>query len=199
MDTPAEKSSPAGTILEAALHTLAEHKISGARLRQIARLAGMSQGNLHYYFPSKDELYQALLDHLLAIFVNERKAVLEDPSIPPQEKLHFFFDQQIELIRRRQEVAIFFDFWVQGTKDPEIRAKIQAMYARWRQDVRAVIDEGVQAGVFSGAQAAQVPALLASLMDGASLQFLADESAIDLRAYFEGAYGMVIWMLELRE
>ncbi len=60
-----EKNDPAETILEAALETIFVEKISGARLRQVARRAGMSQGNLHYYYPTKDELFQALLDHLL--------------------------------------------------------------------------------------------------------------------------------------
>jgi AcrR family transcriptional regulator len=192
-----DKSDPAEIILEGALETILVEKISGARLRQIARRARMSQGNLHYYYPSKDELYQALLNHLLESFVSERKPILADRSVPPQEKLRYFFDQQMQLIRRAKEVSIFFDFWVQGTKDAKIRRKIKGMYARWRQEILAVIEEGVDRGVFSGAIAAQAPALLASIMDGATLQYLMDDKALDLQAYFDTAYRMVIGMLAL--
>jgi TetR/AcrR family transcriptional regulator len=187
-----DKKDPADTILDAALETILSDKISGARLRQVARQAHMSQGNLHYYFPTKDELYESLLDHLLQTFVEERTVLLQDHAVQPRQKLRFFFDQQIELIRRAKEVVIFFDFWVQGTKDARIRKKIQAMYARWRDDIQAVIDEGVQAGDFSAAYAAHMPALLASIMDGASLQSLMDAPALDLSAYFDLAYHMVL-------
>ena len=190
-----EKNDPAETILEAALETILVEKISGARLRQVAKRAGMSQGNLHYYYPAKDDLFQSLLDHLLKTFVQERKSILADRSVQPEEKLRFFFDQQIELIRRVKEVVIFFDFWVQGTKDAKIRKKIQKMYARWREDIRAVIEEGVQKGVFSSAKTSQMPALLASVMDGASLQYLMDAGSLDLQAYFDTAYEMAAGML----
>ena len=158
----------------------------------------MSQGNLHYYYPAKDDLFQSLLDHLLKTFVQDRKTILADHSVQPEEKLRFFFNQQIELIQRAKEVVIFFDFWVQGTKDTKIRKKIQKMYARWREDILSVIDEGVQKGVFSGAKSSQMPALLASIMDGASLQYLMDAGALDLQAYFDTAYEMVMGILTPR-
>jgi AcrR family transcriptional regulator len=191
------KSDPSSIILDAALETIFTDKISGARLRQVARNAGMSQGNLHYYFPTKEELYRSLLDHLLDIFVDERKTILEDQTIPPRDKLCYFFEQQIQLIQRQKEVVIFFDFWVQGTADEEIRRKISGMYQKWRQDVKGVIDQGIQEGEFSGIQASQVPALLASIMDGASLQYRMDETAIDLQDYFNTAYKMILAMLTL--
>lgn len=187
-----EKNDPAETILDAALETILSDKISGARLRQVARRSGMSQGNLHYYYPTKDELFQALLDHLLRTFVEERKLLLADNSVQPEEKLRFFFNQQMDLIHRAKEVVIFFDFWVQGTKDAKIRKKIQGMYARWREDIQSVIEEGVRQGVFAAEKTAPVPALLASIMDGASLQYLMDPKAIDLQAYFDTAYEMVM-------
>jgi hypothetical protein len=47
------KNDPAEAILEAALDTILIDKISGARLRQVAKQACMSQGNLHdYYMPA---------------------------------------------------------------------------------------------------------------------------------------------------
>jgi TetR/AcrR family transcriptional regulator len=190
-----EKNDPAETILEAALETILVEKISGARLRQVAKRASMSQGNLHYYYPAKDDLFQSLLDHLLKTFVQERKTIMADRSVQPEEKLRFFFNQQIELIQRAKEVVIFFDFWVQGTKDAKIRKKIQKMYARWREDILTVIEEGVQKGAFSEAKASQMPALLASMMDGASLQYLMDAGSLDLRAYFDTAYEMVMGIL----
>jgi TetR/AcrR family transcriptional regulator len=189
------KADPAKIILDAALETIFTNKISGARMRQIARQADMSQGNLHYYFSTKDELYSALLDHLLEIFVEERQSILSESSIHPQQKLRYFFDQQIELIQRQKEVVIFFDFWIQGTADEEICQKINRMYSKWREDIELVVSEGIRKGVFSDTNVRMLPALLASIMDGASLQFLMDEKAFDLKEYFQVGYEMVLKML----
>jgi AcrR family transcriptional regulator len=191
-----ERVDPAVVILDAALESIYTSKISGARLRQVARQAGMSQGNLHYYYPTKEDLYSSLLDRLLQIFVEERQSILGDESIDPRAKLRYFFEQQIRLIERRKEVVIFFDFWVQGTADAETRSKIAGMYQKWREDVRLVIDQGIRSGVFSPRFAGQVPALLASLLDGASLQYLTDSAAIDLPAYFQAAEQMLLSILE---
>jgi len=190
-----DKNDPAASILEAAMDTIYTEKISGARLRQVAKRAGMSQGNLHYYYPAKDDLYQALLDHLLETFIQDRKGWLEDPRMSPPEKLRVFLNQERELILRGKEIKVFFDFWVQGTGDPRIRAKIRALYARWRADIQTVINEGVQSGVFAPGKAGLAPVVLASLMDGAALQYLMDDQAFDLSEYFATAYNLALGLL----
>jgi hypothetical protein len=99
------------------------------------------------------------------------------------------------VIERKKEMDVFVDFWVQGTKDPEIQAKIQRLYERWREDIKAVVDEGVQCGLFSPGSAHLVPALLVSLMEGAELQYRIDGDAFDLEEYFGAAYEMVLNLL----
>ena len=52
------------------------------------------------------------------------------------------------MIRRRKELEVKVDFWIQAKKNPEIHKKIRDMYNKWRGDIRDVIDEGVEAGIF---------------------------------------------------
>lgn len=182
-------------ILQAALDTIYEKKISGANLREIASRAGMSQGHLHYYYPSKQALYLDLLDYLLECFVEERRDVLLSSEARPLLKLSFFLKQKTDVIQRKKEMDVFVDFWVQGTSDPEIQEKIQGLYDRWRDDIAAVVEEGVQSGLFSTKYAGLIPSLLVSLMDGAALQYLIDGQAFDLEEYFSAAYEMVLGLL----
>jgi AcrR family transcriptional regulator len=183
-------------ILTATMETIEDNKISGTRLREIAKRAGISQGHMHYYYPSKDELLLHLLDYLEEVFIEERKGVMADQSISPEEKLHVFLEQEIYLIHHGQEMKVFLDYWVQGTANAVIRAKIGKMYARWRADIRTVIDSGVQAGVFKPQNAAIVPAILSSMMDGASLQYMMDENALDLQDYFNTVYTIILHLLK---
>jgi TetR/AcrR family transcriptional regulator len=60
------------TILDAAEDELAEHGFDGARMVAIAKRAGVTHGLLHYYFDSKDRLYEQVVSRLfhrhLALF-----------------------------------------------------------------------------------------------------------------------------------
>ena len=53
------------------------------------------------------------------------------------------------------------------------------MFLKWREDIQLVINEGIDQGVFSPNAAWVFPALLASIMDGASLQYVMDSNAFD--------------------
>jgi TetR/AcrR family transcriptional regulator len=190
--------TPERRILDAALDTIAEHKISGTRMRHIAVKAGMSQGNLHYYFPTKADLFRALLDDMLASFVSERERDVTDETLAPERALEVFFLQERKILRQRSKIMIvFFDFWVQGTRDPTIREQIRVMNQAWREDMERVVQRGVKMGAFDPTRAAQVPALMVSIMDGGALQYLIQRESFDLDGYLTSAYVMVLHLLSI--
>jgi AcrR family transcriptional regulator len=45
-------------VLAAAVHCFAAHGLAGAGMRDIARAAGLTEGTLYHYFPSKDALIE---------------------------------------------------------------------------------------------------------------------------------------------
>ena len=67
-------------ILAAALDAFSQYGIHGTRLEQVAELAGVSKTNLLYYYPSKEALYIAVLQQILAIWLAPLKAFREDIS-----------------------------------------------------------------------------------------------------------------------
>ncbi|NTF00118.1 TetR family transcriptional regulator (plasmid) [Agrobacterium tumefaciens] len=50
-------------IMEAARDEFAAHGLAGARIEAIARRAGLSKQLLYHYFPSKEVLFQEILEH----------------------------------------------------------------------------------------------------------------------------------------
>lgn len=64
-------------VLEAALELIAEHGVTGASLRRLAKRLGMSQPSLYHYFPSKDALVAAILDY------STMRMVRSGEGIPP--------------------------------------------------------------------------------------------------------------------
>ncbi len=184
-------------ILEAAMNVIARHKISGTRMRQIAQQAGISQGTLHYHFASKADLLLALLDEMERAFDEDRRRRLAASTLGPEEMLRIFCDQQRWVLTQRPELEeVFFDFWGQGMIDPRIRPKIRWMYEVWRQDIAAIVERGVREGVFSPRYAHLVPAVFVSLMEGAALQHLIDETVFDLDEYLALIYDLIISLLK---
>ena len=195
-DTDGEQQSPHVKIVQGAMDTIASDKISGTRMREIARRSGISQGHLHYYFPAKSTLFLAVLDHLRETFAAERQAALHDTSLSPGAKLNVFLEQEIKLVRQCPDLLMVrLDFLVQGTSDEAIADKLREMYASWRHDIEDVVTEGVDAGVFSPDHAAVVPNLMIALMEGAYLQHINQEDSSHLEEYFAAAHDMVLRLL----
>lgn len=187
-----DMESSSEKIMQAALNVIAREKISGVRMRHISDEAGMSQGILHYYFHTKKELLSKLLDYILLLFRKERDSDFASSDGSPSGKIHAFFEEKKRSILDRKMEYIQFDFWVQGTTDPDLKEKIQNSYLNWRYNVYEVIEEGVNAGEFLAHRAEGAPAMIVSLLMGAAVQYLIDESAFGLDEYLERAEDMVL-------
>lgn len=75
-------------ILDAALEVFSQFGFRGSTLDQIAEAAGLSKPNLLYYFPSKEEIYAALLSRLLENWLEPLHA-LDDDGDPVEEILDY--------------------------------------------------------------------------------------------------------------
>ena len=71
-------------ILSAGLDVFSQFGFRGTTLDQIADAAGLSKPNLLYYFPSKEAIHTALLERLLANWLDPLKA-LNSAGDPVQE------------------------------------------------------------------------------------------------------------------
>ncbi|MEM8608423.1 MAG: TetR/AcrR family transcriptional regulator [Myxococcota bacterium] len=81
-------------IVKAALKAFSESGFEGASTRQIAALAGESQGLITYHFSTKENLWKAAVDSLFGPFIEElnaRKAALADADIRTQLRLLLIF------------------------------------------------------------------------------------------------------------
>jgi AcrR family transcriptional regulator len=173
-------------ILQSALKVIAEKKLSDTTTREIAKSAGISHGTLHYYFPSKADLYHALIDEINVIFNELRGEEFSEKGLDTSCKLEYFFNQELDLLQNQRDLAeVFIDFWGKGLAETDFRPKIQLMYQRWRADIMDVIEEGISRGEFSEEEVELIPSFVVALLEGASLQYLIDESSIDLKALFD--------------
>lgn len=175
---------------------MADRTIAGTRIRDIAERSGMSLGHLQYYFPTKGELYLAVLDHMRATFVEDRNRAFSESPTNPGSRLKVFLEQQMRLMRSQLDLLkVRLDFATSGATDAVINQKNRDMYESWRRDIEVVVSEGVTAGEFNPASAPVVPDLLIAVMEGAVLKYIADPDGIDLDEFFDAAHQMAMALL----
>ena len=87
-------------ILAEAVRLFAECGFEGTSVATVAERAGMSKQNLMYYFPSKQALYQRVLDTVLDDWL-ERMASLADAARDPGEVLRAYIRAKLRFSREQ--------------------------------------------------------------------------------------------------
>ena len=83
---PRPRSDIRQRILRSARRRFLEQGVDAASLRTIARGARTSIGMVYYYFPSKDDLFLAVVEVVYARLLADLEVALA-PDVPPRERL----------------------------------------------------------------------------------------------------------------
>ncbi|AKN31791.1 TetR family transcriptional regulator [Clostridium carboxidivorans P7] len=184
-------------ILDAAMKVIAREKISGTRMHMIAKETDRSQANLHYYFPTKNDIMIALLDDIQKQFSENRKQYIDLDNKDVFQNIRGFFEQKEDDILNNKELDyVQLDYWVQGTVNKEIREKFQKTFNIWRSSIKEVLSKGKFKDGADDDYKDMLTYIMVSLMLGASLQYLIDEDKFDLKKYFDAAEGLIGQCLE---
>jgi len=84
-------------ILQAARKVFIEKGMEGARMQEIADEAGINKALLHYYFRSKDKLFQAVFLEAFQKFLPQIELMLKS-ELPFMQKLEVFINNYISII-----------------------------------------------------------------------------------------------------
>ena len=101
-----EKQSKEQQILAAAEQEFLTRGYDGARTTSIAQAAGVTHAMLHYYFRSKEQLFERIVDEKFVTMSHSMFAIMGDPSLPIVERIkggieaHFDFVAQNPLLPR---------------------------------------------------------------------------------------------------
>lgn len=87
-------------ILAEAVRVFAESGYEGASIATVADNAGLSKQNLMYYFPTKQALYERVLDGVLDEWL-ERMDTLADPEQDPRDVLRAYIQAKLKFSREQ--------------------------------------------------------------------------------------------------
>ena len=94
-------------ILEAAENVFLEEGFAGARMQHIADKAGINKAMLHYYFRSKDKLFELVFQYKMQQFIPQITATLHDDSIPFFDKIDRFVMAYLGMLRKNPSLPAF--------------------------------------------------------------------------------------------
>jgi AcrR family transcriptional regulator len=159
--TPSSPSTPPGTkrerrkearpgeLLEAALDLFVEKGFAATRVDEVAARAGVSKGTLFLYFPSKEELFKAVVRQNIAGRFDEWRAELESFEGNTSELLRYCYQVWWERIGATKASGITKLMFSEAQNFPEITEFYQQEVILPGQAlIRRIVERGIERGEF---------------------------------------------------
>ncbi len=93
-------------IFEAATDVFVDKGMDGARMQDIASHAGINKALLHYYFRTKDQLFNAVFE-MIAKKILKKFAPVFDENLTLEAKIRFFFKEHITFLQENPKLPGF--------------------------------------------------------------------------------------------
>lgn len=178
-DVAAERKAQ---IVRATVECITKYGYHNFSMQDVARVAGVSKGIIHYYYLNKDELMMSVLDKVAGDIESVLGQEMRSQS-EPQHKLQVFVRVCFDIVRTTKEYyQVNMDFWTQINQKQEVRRAIARHYATFRDTVARVIQEGIAAGKFRNVPTKEYASFIIATIDGLSLQWLFDSDVFDYDA-----------------
>lgn len=93
-------------ILNAAKDVFQKKGMTGARMQEIADKAAINKALLHYYYRTKEKLFEKVFELAFSLFVPRVKEMMASEE-PILEKIDFFVDNYIDLLQKHPYIPGF--------------------------------------------------------------------------------------------
>ena len=165
-------------ILEAAAHLIATRGVHSVRVSDIAERIGTTNGTVHYYFPSKDDVLTSAMEWAVETAFERQGADLR--ALPSAyDRLVRLTDLQLPTDGPvTEEWSIWLQSWTEASVRPELRASHAEYHERWRAMIHAIIERGQRQGEFRDVDSYLLTDQYATLVNGAGTQVLAGTMSV---------------------
>ncbi|MBX0295000.1 TetR/AcrR family transcriptional regulator [Haloarcula nitratireducens] len=161
-------------IMRATFYALQEHGYAGLSIQRIADEADLSKSTFYHHFDGKDDLLLSFLEFILEEF--DRVFQLERTGDPEADLKTFFgivlgaYDFCEEIPAEEEFLEAYVELRAQAVRNPEYRAKFTETDRRFADRIAALVEEGVEKGVFADVDPDRTAQFLMSALDGITLR-----------------------------
>lgn len=94
-------------IIEAAKKIFVQRGLAGARMQDIADEAGINKAMLHYYYRSKEKLFEIVFNEALGKIIGRLSKIIENTELPVQEKIKAIVENYVTSIAETPYLPLF--------------------------------------------------------------------------------------------
>jgi len=175
-------------ILAAALQAFAKGGYHGTHVDAIVKAAGVARGTFYLHFSSKHDVFAALVDRTLQLFLDAR------PPAPDGELRTRADAERVIRHSYRTVFATFREHRVLGRVlfeeavgiEKGFAAKVREHFASWHLRARALLDELAAHGVLRpGLDTDRTANLVLGMVEYVATRFLIQEAPVDVDAWID--------------
>ncbi len=101
-------------------------------MRKVALAAGLTLGNLQYYFPNKDALIRAMLEHCIERYLHRFEQVRMNAGEDPEAQFKAIITLVFKDLNRKSTTRFFPEVWALSNHYDHAVEFMDAMYDRYR-------------------------------------------------------------------
>ena len=171
---PRDGKSTREAVLEAATRLMHVRGYQHTSLDDVLRESGVGKGNFYYHFRSKEYLGYAILDQLVALFLERTlEPCFSGAEVPRLTQIRCFLDRVLEAQRQRKCIG----GCAMGNLASELsdvhegfRERLASVFTAWRERLTVALREAQQRGeVVETCQPESIGHLLVAGLEGAIL------------------------------
>ena len=165
-------------IVQAAVSIIAEQGLQNLSLSEIEKKAGMSRGQLTYYYPTKEDILLAVFDRLIEMM--HKRAGGSLPAEPGWERMELLLRKILgEPPAFPQFGALQYTFLSQISHREDFRRRLANLYEEWRGHMARDLAEASARRPGKKASPRAVATLVQAVIHGLFMQRAADPDAYD--------------------
>ncbi len=152
---------------------IAARGLEGLRIREVAREAGINHATLLHYCPTKEDLIEAVVDHLLMLLVSRATPAPAPGAGTIAQLRHELADIAVRLEQQPGLFRVLTELQSRSARDPAVAAALARLDAAWHSYLATMVRTGISRGeVRAGLDPDRAARLLMVLFRGLGLEAL---------------------------
>ncbi|MFA5323020.1 MAG: TetR/AcrR family transcriptional regulator [Smithella sp.] len=132
-------------ILKALDTCLQKKSFEKTSIKDIAKVAGVNHGVLHYYFKSKEDILLNYITYVMDNYQAQAREFFADIN-PDNLTKEQYIEEAFKFINNRITLnknlsRIFVEIWEISLYNKKVKARLQETYTRWIEEVTAIISK----------------------------------------------------------
>jgi AcrR family transcriptional regulator len=158
-----------------------EFGFHGVATREVARRQGISQGTVFQYFPKKNDLLIAVLDHF-SLYDKDLFNSTKLRKLSPKEAVIYYIDAYAAYCEKYPAITAVNQAFEVLQRDPELGDKVKGIYHNRFRYMKELIEEAQIAGIINQeADSETLADILTSTQRGISLKWRIEGYNFSLR------------------